>query len=120
MKVKDIKQKFRFFTIKYWKDYIRLRHILKCIKSAKRHFIKDRTEPHGVLYGICTYLGLYLFEGRAFIYDTIKNIIPIFTPQFFNSDRYVYSYWWDIFDVQSRIDAFDKLINHYEKLIKDL
>lgn len=116
-----MKRIFRFFTIRYWKDYIRLRHILKCIKNAKRHFIKDRTEPRGVLYGMCKYLGLYLFKGRLFIYDNIKNIIPIFTPQFFNNNnRCTYGYWWDVFDVQSRINAFDKLINHYKNLIKNL
>lgn len=115
-----MKRIFRFFTIRYWKDYIILRHILKCIKNAKKLFIKERTEPRGVLYGICKYLGIYLFKGRSFNYDAIKDIIPIFTPQFFNSDKNPYTYWWDIYDVQSRINAFDKLINHYKKLIKEL
>ena len=115
-----MKRRFRFFTIKYWKDYIKLRHILKCIKNAKKQFIKERSKPCSILYGICTYLGIYLFKGGFFTYDAIKDIIPVFTPQFFNSDRNPYGYWWNIYDIYSRINAFDKLINHYEKLIKDL
>ena len=68
----------RFFTIKYWKDYIRLRHILTCIENAKRHFIKDRNEPRLILYGICAYLGAYLSEREFCTYDTIKSIITVF------------------------------------------
>ena len=121
MKVKDMKRIFRFFTIRYWKDYIRLRHILKCIKNAKEHFIKDRNKKCPILFGLCYYLGIELFSEFSYTYDKIKNIIPIFTPEYFHicgSKRY--SYWWSIFDVQSRINAFDKLINYYENLIKEL
>lgn len=120
MKVKDMKRKFRFFTIKYWKDYIRLRHILKCIKNAKKHFIKDRSEKNIKSYGMCTYLALELFKRNHCDYDKIKNIIPIFTPKFFNSKKNPYCYWWDLYDTESRINAFNKLINHYKKLIKEL
>ena len=119
--MKDINKIFRFFTIKYWKDYIRLRHILKCIKNAKRHFIKDRSNICPILYGMCMYLGLYLYLYNTHInYDKIKDIIPVFTPQFFNTNKNKYAYWWNIDDTQSRINAFDKLINHYENLIKEL
>lgn len=114
-----MKRIFRFFTITYWKDYIRLKHILKCIKNAKKRFIKDRS-INITSHGVCYYLGKELFGDRIFIYDNIKNIIPIFTPQFFNNNRCAYGYWWDAFDTQSRINAFDKLINHYKNLIKEL
>lgn len=115
-----MKRIFRFFTMRYWKDYIRLRHILKCIKNAKKEFIKDRNNTYPIFYGMCKYLGLELFNGNYYFYDRIKDIIPIFTPQFFNKNNSPYCYWWNIYDVQSRINAFDKLINHYEKLIKEL
>lgn len=121
MKVKDINKIFRFFTIKYWKDYIRLKHILKCIKNAKERFIKDRSKPCNVFLGLCYYLGTELFGYNNFIYNDIKNVIPIFTPEYFHvSGSKRYGYWWDIYDVYSRIDAFDKLINHYKNLIKEL
>ena len=120
MKVKYINKIFRFFTIKYWKDYIRLRHILKCIKNAKVNFLLDRKSTIE-LKGLCFYLGIELFNNLIFCYDEIKDIIPIFTPEYFHVDASrKYGYWWDIFDVQSRINAFDKLINHYENLIKEL
>lgn len=115
-----MKRIFRFFTITYWKEYIRLRHILKCIKNAKERFIEDR-KSNGILFGLCHYLGIELFNYRAFLYEDIKDIIPIFTPEYFHlHNSRIYGYWWNIHDVQSRIDAFDKLINHYKNLIKEL
>lgn len=121
MKVKDMNRIFRFFTIKYWKDYIRLRHILKCIENAKVNFLLDRSKPNNRFEGLCYYLGKELFGGRMCIYTEIISIIPIFTPEYFHvSGSKRYCYWWDIYDVYSRIDAFNKLINHYKNLIKEL
>lgn len=117
-----MKRIFRFFTIRYWKDYIRLKHILKCIKNAKKRFIEDRIDLGIISYGLCHYLGTELFgDMRVLKYDDIKNIIPIFTPEYFNArTNRRYGFWWHIYDTYSRIGAFDKLINHYKKSIKNL
>ena len=116
-----MKRRFRFFTIKYWKNYIRLRHILKCIKNAKLNFLIDRSTSNNVQAGLCHYLGEELFGHHLFNYYDIKHIIPIFTPEYFHvSGSKRCDYWWDIYDVCSRINAFDKLINHYKNLIKEL
>jgi hypothetical protein len=48
--------------------------------------------------------------------------IPLFNREFFGiSDSVCYedqrggrAYWWDVYDVKSRINAFDKLIGEYD------
>ena len=73
MRVKGMNRIFKFFTIKYWKDYIRFRHILKCIKNAKVNFLLDRSKSNNILNGLCYYLGEELFGNINSFKDLFIN-----------------------------------------------
>lgn len=58
-----------------------------------------------------------LYNEWLLDYWDINKIIPEFNPQWLNTSiRIINGYWWNIHDKQARIDAFDKLINHYRQL----
>lgn len=70
----------------------------------KRHF-----KPLDVVYSI------FAKEGID-CYEKIKRIIPEFKPETFNVfQSYPYTPWWDTRDRESRIKAFNKLIEIYSK-----
>lgn len=61
-----------------------------------------------------------LYNIRLLNYWDINSNIPEFNPQYLNASvRIINGYWWNIHNKQARIDAFDKLINHYKQLIED-
>lgn len=61
-----------------------------------------------------------LYNIRLLDYWDINKNIPEFNPQFLNASvKVINGYWWNIHNKQARIDAFDKLINHYKQLIED-
>ena len=52
-------------------------------------------------------------------YNYIQKIIPEFNPIYLDAP-YQYGYWWALGDIESRIKAFDKLIQLYKSKLKEL
>lgn len=110
MKFCVIRSKILNFLCQH-KEKQRKKKILKDIKKAKQIFLKE--EAHFMCH--C------FQKVNPQKYDTIVNIrktIPEFQPltfiKIFNPDRY-FKTWWPITDKESRIKAFDKLIEIYSK-----
>lgn len=87
------------------KEYHR-RRILRDIKKAKRYFQEGKVDY------MC-------FAFRAvdtkYRYKSINNIIPEFNREFLNAYYKEIQAWWPWSDRESRIKAFDKLIEIYSK-----
>lgn len=106
------------------------REKLEILKLAKDEYI-----DHGFMLGMCRFIDKavvkYMWIKRnltekeliqqygftkwsyKFIYDTF----PEFNPQFLNSQRktnWEQKFWWNLSDRDSRINAFDILINCYK------
>lgn len=61
-----------------------------------------------------------LYNELLLDYWDIRKTIPEFNPEFLNNYvKNINGYWWTISNRQARINAFDKLINHYKQLIED-
>jgi hypothetical protein len=81
---------------------------LEIIKKAKQVYL-DNKSP----YMCCCFRKV---EPSFNCYEDIVNEIPEFKPSTFG--LYINDtngFWWSIYDRQSRIDAFDKLIEIYSK-----
>ena len=109
----------------YWcffnKEKYRIYKILCWIRDAKKQYTKKRSR---IRCGLCS--SLLETVSRYFslnIYGPergIQLIIPEYTPEFFNVERSkVDGYWWPLDDVQSRINALDKLIQVYKDKLKN-
>lgn len=83
--------------------------ILNDIKKAKDIYLSRIT--------MCMCQSFYwVDENRYDTYDEIRKRIPEFKPETFNIDPMLWSvFWWPIHDRESRINAFDKLIEIYSK-----
>lgn len=93
------------------------KEIVNLLKEAKIIYLnyiksdKFNKEAIGLCYCIANaYNNKY---NKSILYDNIKYIIPKFNKEFFNIKTY-YCYWWPIFNTESRIKAFDKLIFYYK------
>lgn len=99
--------------IKTWlsnyKEKRRKKQILKIIKRAKQTFLNG----HSPFMCICFY---HVESSFNHDYCNIVDKIPEFKPETFD---YTYDIpegsWWDKSDRESRIKAFDKLIEIYSK-----
>lgn len=98
--------------IKTWfsnyKEKRRRKQTLEIIKKAKLLYLK-RKEPFMCLCFISA-------ESSFFCYEDIVKEIPEFKPSTFgfNVDN-IEGGWWPLKDRESRIKAFDKLIEIYSK-----
>lgn len=92
--------------IKYLRKEYQRRRILRDIKKAKRYFEKGKSNH------MC-----YSFEMVSIKYyeKPIDSIIPEFNRDFLNAKYKDCTAWWDVYDRESRIKAFDKLIEVYSK-----
>lgn len=97
-----------FGFIKRWKERRRRKSILKDIKKAKNIYISCNI-PY-----MCNCFMLVDYDkyGRP---EKISEIIPEFKPETFNADKPYHYPWWSPSDRESRIKAFDKLIEIYSK-----
>ena len=98
-----------FGFIKRWKERRRRKSILKDIKKAKILYINGRAH--------CIYHSFNVVDANKYdnYYEIQKNI-PEFNPELFNVvPRTVRGFWWSFDDRDSRIKAFDKLIEIYSK-----
>lgn len=98
-----------FGFIKRWKERRRRKAILKDIKKAKQFYVNRRERF------MCKCFFRVDFVKYPY-YDVIRQRIPEFKPDTFNADpNNFYGAWWDPRDRDSRIKAFDKLIEIYSK-----
>lgn len=97
--------------------------ILNILIAAKRSYIRDFKEriiTDSFPLGMCFFIDKELSKHSAYDgdYDDIIKFIPEFNPEFCEGDVNETKYWWHKLDYKSRIKAFDKLIFHYENIIK--
>lgn len=100
--------------------------ILSVLYTAKSKFITDRN-THNYAPNMCFYIQTYInIIFKTYIYySKIKDIIPEFIPKTFGLNiehNYWWddTFWWNVNDIDSRINAFDKLIEIYKNKIKEL
>ena len=95
--------------------------ILCVLYTAKSKFITDRN-THNYAPNMCFYIqdAINIIFKTYIYYSKIKDIIPEFIPETFGVNIEYDSYWWNVEDVDSRINAFDKLIEIYKNKLKVL
>ena len=110
------------FNKKKYNNYL----ILKWIKRAKKRYINEHKD------GMCTSLAytiptqiklniIQIYSLKNGNFSVIKEIIPEYYPEFFGTKKiedcfsFNEGYWWKIEDRDSRINAFNKLIEIYER-----
>lgn len=83
--------------------------ILNDIKKAKDNYVS------GTAIGMCQSF-CWVDNITYGNYDKIRERIPEFKPETFNVDpELLKDFWWRLADRDSRIKAFDKLIEIYSK-----
>lgn len=87
------------------KEY-RRRRILRDIKKAKKCFEETDAEFMCVAFQRI---------NSKYLYNHIDSIIPEFNRDFLNAEYKDSRAWWSWSDRESRIKAFDKLIETYSK-----
>ena len=89
--------------------------ILHVLYTAKSKFITDRN-TNNYAFGMCFYLqyAIGIVFNKYLYYNDIKDLIPEFVPETFGLNVEYNKFWWDIDDIDSRINAFDKLIEIYK------
>lgn len=98
-----------FEFIKRWQERRRRKSILKDIKKAKDIYLSGA----GIYMCQCFY---YVDVNRYPNYENIRKRIPEFKPSTFSVDpNDIKGVWWPLRDIDSRIKAFDKLIEIYSK-----
>lgn len=99
--------------IKKWQERRRRKRILKIIKAAKQCFIEGK-ESFMCHCFITAYPKFWNFEGG--FTKMIQKLIPEFNRETLGATTSKnMTAWWDITDRESRIKAFDKLIEIYER-----
>lgn len=93
--------------------------ILNIIKETRKYYLEKIILGlyNGMCYSLFHVLMKYDYLQETDEYKVIPTIIPEFTPEFFDLDLSEEDkdwFWWDSKDTNSRIKAFDKLIEHYE------
>lgn len=99
----------RYFTHKYWQDRAYLADTLRVIKLAKKVY-KYR---YAGSRGMCA-----AFEYASCQLKHTYKAPPEFNRVFLGGENKLY--WWPMSDIESRIKAFDKLIEIYKNKIKQL
>lgn len=96
--------------IKNWFKNRKRKQTLEIIKQAKQVYLDGKE--------CCMCFSFMRVEDSFLCYKDIVKRIPEFTPDFFGANKiYLIAicYWWPIEDRQSRIKAFNKLIEIYSK-----
>ena len=95
--------------------------IKRLIRRPKRKSILNDIKKAKDIYASGTAIGMcqsfcWVNYDRYNSYDKILERIPEFKPETFNVDpELLKDFWWRISDRDSRIKAFDKLIEIYNK-----
>ena len=87
--------------------------IVTLLRVAKTNYIYD-IENNSILEGLCYYIirAFHQIYDKYITYCDIPILIPNFNPIFCKGDNA--TYWWAIYDTESRINAFNKLIKYYK------
>lgn len=105
---------FRFLLDKYkkWRLYKRNAQILEDIRKAKWYYTE------GIEYFMCLCFQRVNY-GKYHNYESIHKLIPEFNRENLGSKvSNEFSIWWLTSDRESRIKAFDKLIEIYTLKLK--
>ena len=95
--------------IKEWQEKRKRKRILKIIKDAKQCVIGG-----GSSFMCNCFAKVYpIFDSAGGLTWNIQKLIPEFNRETMGA-VYTNSVWWDVFDRESRIKAFDKLIEIYD------
>lgn len=86
---------------------IKRKRILRIIKKAKKVYL------NGEYQFMCTCFMDAVYTWMS--YSDIVKHIPEFKPSTFGLNCHPHGEWWNIHDCDSRIKAFDKLIEIYSK-----
>lgn len=99
-------QRIKTWFVNYLRERKR-RKALKIIKKAKQAY----------LGGKCLFMCQCFYRVASFkCYNDIVKVIPEYKPSTFGLDREkIRGPWWPVADKESRIKAFDKLIEIYSK-----
>lgn len=103
-------QKIKTWFSKYrnYREKQRRKHTLEIIKKAKQVYLDGKEN--------CMCFSFERVESSFLFYENIVKRIPEFTPSTFGfHETNPNSVWWPITDRESRIKAFDKLIEIYSK-----
>lgn len=92
--------------IKHLLKKYRRRRILRDIKKAKKYFEEGKTN-----HMCCS----FEMVSMKYYKKPISSIIPEFNKDFLDAKYRQRLAWWDYYDRESRIKAFDKLIEVYSK-----
>ena len=113
MKVKNIKLKY--FNPFYWINRRKNRELYAIILASKYHYISKYKD--GYKHGLClSFICVFTeFYGSISMCE-IKKLIPELNRKFFNISH-TCSFWWDLDDYSSRINAFNKLLECYKNKI---
>lgn len=97
-----------FSNYRKYREKRRRKQILKIIKEAKQVYLDGKEK--------CMCFCFERVEFSFLFYENIVKRIPEFTPSTFGlHETNPNSVWWPITDRESRINAFDKLIEIYSK-----
>jgi hypothetical protein len=98
--------------IKIWlsnyKEKRRRKEILKDIKKAKQYYLEGLSDCMCCCFD-------KVDRDKYYCCSCIRKIIPEYNPKTLGSNTIVNALWWPITDRESRIKAFDKLIEIYSK-----
>ena len=103
------------------KELKRLKLCLTVIIDAKNYYIRHSHSGMCNVFNRILFLHYYKYIEKTNCNNWIKNNIPEFNSKYLIGIKMSHDkFWWDITDVDSRIEAFDKLINLYKTKIKEL
>lgn len=119
MKVKDIVKSFKYINPFYWINRRKNKEIYLFILATKYYYISEYN--NGRKFGLClSFEHMYQKYHIALNLKRvakINQIIPEFNKEFFNI-THTLPFWWDLNDCNSRILAFNKLLQCYKDKIK--
>ena len=112
MKVKDISKNFKYINPIYWIKRRKTKKIYNILIDA-RHIYSEHI-ANKIYLGMCICIIKAYVNKNIYIHiKDIKKHIPEFNRIFCNADNMTDSYWWELYDVEPRIKAFNKLIKCY-------
>lgn len=112
-----MKKIFKYINPYYWINRRKNKEIYLFILAAKYYYISEYN--NGIQIGLClsfqrTYENYHI--KLKLKYKRITQIIPEFNKEFFNI-THGYPFWWELNDYDSRILAFNKLLECYKDKI---
>lgn len=113
-----MKKIFKYINPYYWINKRKNKEIYLFILAAKYYYISEYN--NGRCFGLCLCFQ-HMYEKyhvrlKLKLTTKIRDIIPEFNKEFFNI-THTYPFWWELNDYDSRILAFNKLLECYKDKI---